>query len=161
MVMKDGLRFDSADEEETFKFGEALGLMAEKGDCFALYGTLGMGKSVLSRGFIKKLSGEGEVPSPTFTLVQMYHAPNFEVYHYDLYRLKSPNELYELSIEEALFQGVTLIEWPEKMGGLLPNDAFIVKITPAKDKRVIKISCKDEKKLQRLDAFFEKGDPKA
>ena len=155
MVME--LSFDSASEEETFKFGEALGVVAEKGDCFALYGTLGMGKSVLSRGFIKKLSGEGEVPSPTFTLVQMYRAEKFEIYHYDLYRLKFPDEVFELSIEEALSQGVTLIEWPEKMGDYLPKDAFVVEITPEKGKRVIKISCRDEKKFKRLNVFFKKG----
>lgn len=73
-----------------------------------------MGKSVLCRAFIRSLADAGEVPSPTFTLVQSYPAEEFEIYHFDLYRLKSPEEIFELGMEEALCEGVCLIEWPEK-----------------------------------------------
>ena len=69
-----------------------------------------------------------EVPSPTFTLVQVYQAQNFDIYHYDLYRLKSAEEIWELNIEEAMYANVCLIEWPEKMGAYLPRNCFKVDI---------------------------------
>ena len=74
-------------EEDTAEIGRKLASIARRGDCFALYGTLGMGKSVLCRAFIRSLADAGEVPSPTFTLVQSYPAEEFEIYHFDLYRL--------------------------------------------------------------------------
>ena len=111
-------------EDETIKLATQLARLAKAGDTFALYGTLGMGKSVFARGFIQSLTNAEEVPSPTFTLVQSYEALDFEIYHFDLYRLKSPEEIFELGMEEALYEGVCLIEWPEKMGGYLPKTAF-------------------------------------
>lgn len=111
-------------EADTVAFGRRLARWAQTGDVFALFGTLGMGKSVLARAFIQELTGAVEVPSPTFTLVQSYEAPDFDIYHFDLYRLKSPEEIFEIGVEEALYNGVSLIEWPEKMGGYLPRKAF-------------------------------------
>lgn len=93
-------------EEYTAEAGRKLASIARRGDCFALYGTLGMGKSVLCRAFIRSLADAGEVPSPTFTLVQSYPTEEFEIYHFDLYRLKSPEEIFELGMEEALCEGV-------------------------------------------------------
>ena len=92
-------------EEDTAEIGRKLASIARRGDCFALYGTLGMGKSVLCRAFIRSLADAGEVPSPTFTLVQSYPAEEFEIYHFDRYRLKSPEEIFELGMEEALCEG--------------------------------------------------------
>ena len=83
------------------------------------------GKSAFSRGFIKSLCPLVEdVPSPTFTLLQTYEAKDFEIYHFDMYRLKTPEEAYELGIEDAFIDGVSLIEWPEKIGSLLPKNAM-------------------------------------
>lgn len=129
-----------ATEKDTEELGRRLAASARKGDCFALYGTLGMGKSVLCRAFIRSLTGAGEVPSPTFTLVQTYPAKDFDIYHFDLYRLKSPEEIFELGMEEALYTGVTLIEWPEKMGGYLPRKAIRIEIAPAMSGRRITVS---------------------
>ena len=84
------LEFFSPDEEATARLAAQIASRAQSGDMFALYGTLGMGKSVFARAFIQALTGAEEVPSPTFTLLQTYDAPEFEIYHYDLYRLKSP-----------------------------------------------------------------------
>ena len=111
-------------EEDTIKLGQKLSSIAQKGDVFALFGTLGMGKSVLSRAFVKNLTSADEVPSPTFTLVQIYEAEYFDIYHFDLYRLKSPEEIFEIGMEEALYDGVCLIEWPEKMQGYLPKNIY-------------------------------------
>ena len=114
------MEFICANESETIRLGQKLADFAQCGDTFALYGTLGMGKSVLARAFVQKLTNATEVPSPTFTLVQCYEAADFDIYHFDLYRIKSPEEVFELGMEEAVYQGVCLIEWPEKMGVYLP-----------------------------------------
>lgn len=138
-----------SEAKDTEQLGRQLARFARKGDCFALYGTLGMGKSVLSRAFVQELTAADEVPSPTFTLVQTYPAPDFEIYHFDLYRLKSAEEIFELGMEEALYEGVCLIEWPEKMGAYLPRKAFRINITPEQGGRRIVLT--SEENSQRID----------
>lgn len=125
--------------------------MAQKGDIFALYGTLGAGKSTFSRFFIQNLSDAQEVPSPTFTLVQSYEGNDFEIYHYDMYRLKSPEEAYELGIEESFYNGVNLIEWPEKIGYLLPKNIWTVNIFTKDSARYFEVTVSDEEKKERLE----------
>ncbi len=144
--------YKCSDEAETIAFGKKLARIAQKGDVFLLNGTLGMGKTTLSRAFIQELTKAVEVPSPTFTLVQTYEAEKFEIYHFDLYRLKSEEEIFEIGMEEAMYDGVSLIEWPEKMGGYLPKKAFILKITPDEiSGRNIQILVNEEDKKQRRD----------
>ena len=138
-------------EEETKKLAAALSQITEKGDVWALFGTLGMGKSVFARAFIKALTGAAEVPSPTFTLVQTYSAPDFDIFHYDLYRLKSPEEIWELNIEEAMYNNVCLIEWPEKMGAYLPRNVFRINIKQDKNNgRLVEIIVGAEDKIRRI-----------
>ena len=144
------LEFFCETEDKTILLGEKTSVLCRQGDVFALFGTLGMGKSVFARAFIQKLCGKTDVPSPTFTLVQMYDAPNFEVYHFDLYRLKSPEEIFELGIEEAMYEGVCLIEWPEKMGGYLPQKAVKIRITPYENGRKIAFLFNNEEVYQRF-----------
>lgn len=127
------LELTLATEADTKALGRRLAHLARRGDVFALYGTLGMGKSVLARAFVQELCGLGEVPSPTFTLLQTYEAPDFEIFHFDLYRLKSAEEIFEIGVEEALYSGVSLIEWPEKMAAYLPRDIFRLELTPLPD----------------------------
>ena len=110
-----------------------------------------MGKSVFARAFIQKLTDAKEVPSPTFTLVQQYEASDFEIYHFDLYRLKSPDEVFELGFEEAVYEGVCLIEWPEQAGNWLPRDIFKIEITSNKNERIFKISAHSSEKAKRLE----------
>lgn len=141
------------DEKQTINFGRKLAGIAQTGDCFALFGTLGMGKSVLARSFIQELTSAEEVPSPTFTLVQSYETPDFEIYHFDLYRIKSAEEVFELGMEDALYQGVCLIEWPEKMGGYLPRDIFKLTITPYETGRKIEITTTSNDQFNRLSSL--------
>ena len=139
--------------EATEKLAQKFASFAKPGDVFALFGTLGMGKSVFARAFIKHLTAVEEVPSPTFTLLQTYDAPDFEIYHYDLYRLKSAEEIFELNMEEAMACGVSLIEWPEKMGGYLPRKCIKINITPCGNGRKITIESKDEQRLARFSSL--------
>lgn len=142
----------------TENLARKLAMIARIGDVFLLFGTLGMGKSVFARAFIQSLCEAKEVPSPTFTLVQTYQAPLFDIYHFDLYRLKSPEEVWELNVEEAFSGAVSLIEWPEKMGSYLPRDCFKINITSDQN------GCRDfcfettsEEKAKRLKAVLSDG----
>jgi len=100
-----------------------IAAQARTGDVIALSGGLGAGKTAFARGFIAARAGrDEEVPSPTFTLVQTYDAPGGAIWHFDLYRLARPEDARELGIEQALREGISLIEWPERLGAWLPED---------------------------------------
>ena len=122
------------DVAATEALGRALARLLRPGDVVALFGDLGAGKTALARALIRALpgpaGGEGEeVPSPTFTLVQIYERRPAPVWHFDLYRLKDSAEVEELGFSEALAGGIALIEWPERLGRLLPHDALGVTLT--------------------------------
>jgi tRNA threonylcarbamoyladenosine biosynthesis protein TsaE len=109
-------------ETDTRALGRALAKHARPGDVVALEGGLGAGKTTLARGFIQHLTGPAEeVVSPTFTLVQLYDTQIAPIWHFDLYRLKNPMDALELGLEDALAEGILLIEWPERLGPLLPQ----------------------------------------
>ena len=151
--MTETLEFNLPTEQDTIAIGKKLAHLARKGDVFALYGTLGMGKSVLARAFVQELCGNGEVPSPTFTLLQTFEAPDFDIYHFDLYRLKSPDEIFEIGVEDALYSGVSLIEWPDKMSPYLPRDIFKLEIVPQSNGRKLTITINSAEKQSRLAAL--------
>lgn len=131
------LRMPLPDEQATERLGQDLAAALRIGDSIALKGDLGAGKTTLARAVIRALAGNPalEVPSPTFTLVQAYEA-RFPVHHFDLYRLGSPDELDELGFDEAAVKGVTLVEWPERAGDRLPEDAVTVELTHQDDGRL-------------------------
>jgi tRNA threonylcarbamoyladenosine biosynthesis protein TsaE len=112
---------DLPDEAATAALAARISASAEVGDVIALKGDLGSGKTSFARSFIRARGGEEEVPSPTFTLVQIYELASAVIWHFDLYRLKSPDEAWELGIEDAFSEGISLIEWPEILGSLLPR----------------------------------------
>lgn len=101
--------------EDTQRLARALASVVRVGDVILLKGTLGAGKTALARFFLRTLNASiGDIPSPTFTLVQTYDTPKGAVWHFDLYRLNDPEEVYELGLEEALATGISLMEWPER-----------------------------------------------
>ena len=140
-----------ADEAATDAFGEDLALTVKAGDCLALSGDLGAGKTALSRALIRALANDGtiEVPSPTFTLVQTYEL-RLAVSHFDLYRLGDESELAELGLDEALEKGVALIEWPEKAGDSLPKQSVRIAITHEGAGRRLTVSTDNQRFLDRL-----------
>ena len=143
--------------EQTQKLAVSLAKQLQVGDIIALYGTLGVGKTAFTRFLIQSLCGEHEeVPSPTFTLLQTYDADDFSIYHYDLYRLKQSDEVFELGIEDAFYDGVSLIEWPEKMGKILPTKKILkIEISCADNIRTFKFSSDNLKWKDRLEKWNE------
>lgn len=111
---------DCPDERAVRDVGERVARLLQPGDVVALYGDLGAGKTTFSRGLIGAFAGTEDVPSPTYTLVQLYDSGPFPVWHFDLYRLKSPQEVFELGWDETQ-EGVALVEWPERAGSYLPD----------------------------------------
>jgi N-acetylmuramate 1-kinase len=150
------------DEAATGILGNDLSRALVRGDCVTLSGDLGAGKTTLCRALIRSLAGDAQldVPSPTFTLVQAYDM-RLPVTHLDLYRLNDPHELDELGLDEALENGVALIEWPQKAEGLLPLDCIEINFTHEGNGRIASITCPDAAfaRIERtfaLRAFLER-----
>ena len=113
----------TVDEAALGRIASLLALKVRPGDVVALHGDLGAGKTTFARALIRSLLGDqdAEVPSPTFSLCQTYQASRMAIAHFDLYRLSTAEEAEEIGFEEALARGLTLIEWPERLGDLLPE----------------------------------------
>jgi tRNA threonylcarbamoyladenosine biosynthesis protein TsaE len=108
---------DLPDEAATAHLGARIAPQLRAGDVVYLHGDLGAGKSTLARGLIRALTTpDQDVPSPTFTLMQTYAAPDFAIVHLDLYRIERAAEIYELGLDENRDSSVLLIEWPGKLG---------------------------------------------
>ncbi len=119
-----------ADEAATARLAGRLAGVAQKRDVLALWGDLGMGKTSFARAFVAARAGKAtEVPSPTFTLVQTYDLPGGPVWHFDLYRLADPEDVWELGWEEALAEAIVLVEWPVRLGALLPADRLDIRLS--------------------------------
>jgi tRNA threonylcarbamoyladenosine biosynthesis protein TsaE len=127
---------------ETALLAARLAPLLRAGDVVALSGELGAGKTFFARAVIQALGGPEEVPSPTFTLVQTYDLAPVPVWHFDLYRLTKPEDAHELDIEDAFVDAISLIEWPERLGALLPADRLDVHLTfgAKEDERVVTLS---------------------
>ena len=123
------------DEAATISAAQDLAKDLKTGDAILLNGDLGAGKSTFARALIRalpladgSLNPEETIPSPTYTLVQVYERALGPVAHFDLYRLGDPEEVWELGLEEALAEGLSIIEWPERLGSLLPQKALSISL---------------------------------
>jgi tRNA threonylcarbamoyladenosine biosynthesis protein TsaE len=132
----------SNSEEETAEFAAEIAGDTQEGTVFALHGSLGAGKSVFSRGFARGLGVKGVIPSPTFTIVQEYKVSaeneNLQrLYHMDLYRIQDVDAGYAFGIDEYLDDetAVKLIEWPERIEEILPENTVHVTITHIDENR--------------------------
>ncbi|WP_119421234.1 tRNA (adenosine(37)-N6)-threonylcarbamoyltransferase complex ATPase subunit type 1 TsaE [Desertibaculum subflavum] len=128
------LNLDLADLDATARLARRLARVAVPGDVIALEGDLGAGKTAFARAFISAATGaETEVPSPTFTLVQTYETHIGPIWHFDLYRLSAAEEARELGLDEAFAEGISLIEWPERLGPQLPPKALTLRLEMGAD----------------------------
>jgi tRNA threonylcarbamoyladenosine biosynthesis protein TsaE len=119
-------------EEETGSAGGALARAAQAGDVITLSGPLGVGKTALARGFLRALGHQGDVPSPSFAIVQPYEEIEPPVWHVDLYRIEQPSEIEELGLD-ASSDAVLLVEWPERAGAAAWPDALALSLDFAPD----------------------------
>lgn len=114
---------------ETEALGRRLAALARPGDAILLEGPIGAGKSCLARAFIRaRLGADEDVPSPTFTLVQVYDDDGTEIWHADLYRLTHPDEVWELGLDQAFETAICLVEWPDRLGSHLPAHALTIRL---------------------------------
>jgi tRNA threonylcarbamoyladenosine biosynthesis protein TsaE len=121
--------------------GAAVARALEPGEAVCLSGPLGAGKTTLARGLIRAMTQpDEEIPSPTFTLVQLYQGERFPIAHFDLYRLDRPDEAEELGLDEALEEGAAVIEWPERLQGRLPRDRLDIALSIEENGRVARLS---------------------
>jgi tRNA threonylcarbamoyladenosine biosynthesis protein TsaE len=115
------IAIDLPDEAATAALAGRLAPYLRIGDTIALHGDLGAGKTSFARALIRALGSDEDAPSPTFTLVQIYDTPVGPVSHFDLYRIDNPIALEELGWDDALADGIVLVEWPDRAGALLPD----------------------------------------
>ena len=153
------LRFNSRSQGETEALAQKLAPLASPGDAFLLSGSIGSGKTVFVRAFIKThLAAAGrdeEVPSPTYTLVQTYSAGPLEIWHADLYRIDTVLDVAELALDDAFSSAVCLIEWPDRLGWMTPMTATRIHFEQAKDApdaRILRISPASERFLEAFRA---------
>lgn len=154
MTAGDTISLFLKDEAATIRLGEDLALALKAGDCLALSGDLGAGKSSFARAFLRAMADDDnlEVPSPTFTLVQSYDL-RIPVSHFDLYRLADASELTELGFEEALQTGICLVEWPEMAEEELPADRITLRLDHESDGRRATIIV-PSKRTDRINRVF-------
>lgn len=139
-MQDDLLSLPLASDDDTARLGRWFASRLRAGDVVALDGPIGAGKTHFARALIRaRLGYDEDVPSPTFTLIQTYDA-DVELWHADLYRLTHPDEVLELGLDEAFHRAICLIEWPERMGSLLPEDAIHLRLVPQGDTRVAEIT---------------------
>ncbi|MEW6723871.1 MAG: tRNA (adenosine(37)-N6)-threonylcarbamoyltransferase complex ATPase subunit type 1 TsaE [Bacillota bacterium] len=139
--------------DETRTVGERIGALLEAGDCLALVGELGAGKTVLASGLLAGLGVTDQVTSPTFTLVNEYYG-RLPAYHFDLYRLEHPAELEQIGFDEYLMQpGVVIIEWTDRFPGLaLPDHLEFRLCATGPDQRQLTIVAYGAGAVRRLES---------
>ena len=129
------MTFESNSDTDTRQFAKDLGKMAKAGQVYALIGDLGVGKTVFTQGFAEGLEISEWINSPTFTIVQEYVDGRLPFYHFDVYRIGDPEEMYEVGFDDYVYgEGVSLIEWANRIEEILPEDVITVRIDKDLDK---------------------------
>jgi len=127
--------YESLSPEDTENMAHMLAQEARKGDIICLCGDLGAGKTTFAQGFAKGLGCEDNITSPTFTLMNVYEDGRLPLYHFDLYRLETLEDLESIGYEDYFYaSGVCLVEWPERAGELIPQKAIWIELRPNKEK---------------------------
>jgi tRNA threonylcarbamoyladenosine biosynthesis protein TsaE len=127
--------YETHSSEETYNIGKELGQKCKEGELYTLIGDLGVGKTVFTQGFAAGLGITEPVNSPTFTIVQIYDEGRLPLYHFDVYRIGDPEEMYEVGYEEYVYgEGVSLIEWADLIEDILPTHYTKVLIEKNPDK---------------------------
>jgi tRNA threonylcarbamoyladenosine biosynthesis protein TsaE len=121
------------DEAATLAFGGKLAKALRVGDVVTLSGSLSAGKTTLARGLLRALGHKGEVPSPSFAIVQPYEDLKLPVWHVDLYRVDDPSDLAELGLEDIREDGVLIVEWPEHGDAAMWPEALALSLNVADD----------------------------
>lgn len=121
--------FESLSEKQTYDFAKSLGEKCKPGQIYCLDGDLGVGKTVFTKGFAKGLNIDEEIVSPTFTIIQVYEEGKLPLYHFDVYRIGSPDEMFEIGYEDCFYgEGVSLVEWATLVEEIIPSEAIHVTI---------------------------------
>ncbi|MEL7543218.1 MAG: tRNA (adenosine(37)-N6)-threonylcarbamoyltransferase complex ATPase subunit type 1 TsaE [Pseudomonadota bacterium] len=144
------------------RLAELFALVVRTGDCLCLEGDLGAGKTTFATALLRAYGDAPDltVPSPTFTLVERYDVPRGVIHHADLYRLDEPDEVHELGLEDAVYEGVLLVEWPQVGRAVLPDEAATLRFEiEADDRRCVMVDGGDDwsariERLARMDAFL-------
>ncbi len=125
------MKIKSSSEKETIELGKKIAARLEKGMIIVLTGDLGSGKTKLTEGILTYFGLQDEISSPTFTIVNEYNTREFQIFHFDVYRLEDIDEFYAIGGEEYFEKGVSIIEWGEMIEQILPQD--YIKITFSRD----------------------------
>jgi len=125
------VKIKSSSEKETIELGKKIAARLEKGMIIVLTGDLGSGKTKLTEGILTYFGLQDEISSPTFTIVNEYNTREFQIFHFDVYRLEDIDEFYAIGGEEYFEKGVSIIEWGEMIEQILPQD--YIKITFSRD----------------------------
>lgn len=116
--------------DKTLELGEKIGSLAKSGDIFCLTGDLGTGKTHITKGIAKGLGVKEHITSPTFNIVNEYHSGRHTLYHFDVYRVNDPDEIYAIGFDEYIFSdGISIIEWANYIEELIPDNYVHINIT--------------------------------
>ncbi|HHV28032.1 tRNA (adenosine(37)-N6)-threonylcarbamoyltransferase complex ATPase subunit type 1 TsaE [Acetivibrio mesophilus] len=151
-------------QEDTVEFGKKLGMLLKQGDIVCINGDLGTGKTVLTNGIAWALGINEYITSPTFTIVNEYERENISLYHFDVYRISDPEEMYEIGFEEYLYNGgVVVIEWADLIKDILPQDNIWITIEKdmknGVDARIIRVEFNGER-YREYEEKLGSGDDK-